>query len=271
MPDFDLSVNEKPGTAGSAEKSGEIRSPLKREGNGNGKGNGKKKKEVNGKQNPKPNPKPKASRTETPKGPAESPGQDQVTGKDQGQPPSQAGTTTSPTTTPPLSPTPTPTVPTEADAQGDRAAAHPPPGATEVDARGADRPTQAKGPPGSLIAGELARIGQVLDGTGPPAEPEGFEQRYSDAAKEFAAAIYEDLGLAYLRTQKARELGTFAACWTKAERAALPPPIAATLWGEARRQARKHHTSKKPRLKRPGAMFCRIWDSLLAKAGSGNL
>ncbi len=48
MPEFDLSVNEKPGKSESPEKSGEVQSPLKREGNGNGKGKGKEKKK-NGK------------------------------------------------------------------------------------------------------------------------------------------------------------------------------------------------------------------------------
>ena len=53
---------------------------------------------------------------------------------------------------------------------------------------------------------------------------------------------------------------------TKAERAGLPPPVAAKLWDEALTQAGK--LRKKRKLKKPGAMFCRIWDSLLAKAGA---
>ena len=115
--------------------------------------------------------------------------------------------------------------------------------------------------------GELDRIVRVLRGTEPP-EPEGFEQRYSDRAKEFAVTIYRALGLAYGRVMMARELGTFAACWTKAELTGLPPPVATELWAEALTQASK--LRKKRKLKKPGAMFCRIWDSLLAKAGAGS-
>ncbi len=245
LPQFDVSKNERPGETGSPEKSGKVQSPLKREGNGNGKGKEKKKNNGNGKDNRKP----KTTATEMPKGQAERQGQDLGTSKDQGGPPSKRETTASPTTTPPFVSMPLPSMPTEADARGPVGAPAP------------------KAPWRSDLESDLDRIGQVLLGTGPPA-PEGFEQRYSDRAKEFAARIYEDLGLAYGRTMMARELGTFAACWTRAERAGLPPPIAATLWDEAVTQAGK--LRKKRRLKKPGAMFCRVWDGLLAKAGPGS-
>jgi len=245
LSEFDLSKNEKPGQTESPEKSGKIQSPSKREGNGNGKGKEKKKNNGNGKDNRTP----KTTAMETPKGQAERQGQDPGASKDQGGPPSKRETAASPTTTPPFVPMPLPSMPTEADARGPV---------------GADAP---KAPWRSDIDADLDRIDQVLAGTGPPG-PEGFEERYSDKAKEFAAMIYQALGLAYGRTMMARELGTFAACWTKAERAGLPPPTAVTLWDEAVTQASK--LRKNRRVKKPGAMFCRIWDSLLAKAGAGS-
>jgi len=245
LPEFDLSKNEKPGETGSPEKSGKVQSPLKREGNGNGKGKRKGKKNGNGKDNSKPKPKasetagPMSSPAQTPNGGSECQGQPPGPDQVQGIAPSERETAASPTAAPPSMPT----MPTKADARGPVGAVAP------------------KAPWRSQIGDELDRIGRVLAGTEPP-----VDRRYSDRAQEFAALIYQALGLAYGRVMRARELGTFAACWTKAERAGLPPPVAAKLWDEALTQAGK--LRKKRKLKKPGAMFCRIWDSLLAKAGA---
>ena len=75
------------------------------------------------------------------------------------------------------------------------------------------------------MAAELADIERRLRGS--PSEP--FDGRYSDRANLFAAEIYLALGLHYGRTMAAREHGCFAARWTEAESAGLPPPMAAGL------------------------------------------
>jgi len=264
-PDFEaLAAEEAKGQDNSEDSETFSRSLEKGKGNGNGKGKGNGKKRVSGKGKSNT----KTSRSTSPTEPnkqVERQGQHPGQANDQGQPQRRRETAASPTTTPPNRLMPTPTLPTDADAQGDRATSAP---LTDVDARGANRPPQAPGPPRSRMDGELDRIVRVLRGTELP-EPDGFEQRYSDRAKEFAPTIYRALGLAYGRVMMARELGTFAACWTKAELTGLPPPIAAQLWAEALTQASK--LRKKRKLKKPGAMFCRIWNSLLAKAGARSL
>lgn len=106
-----------------------------------------------------------------------------------------------------------------------------------------------------------------LHGLDPQPPPE--ISSYSDRANLCASEIYLALGLNYGRTMEARERGCLAARWSEVERAKLPPPMADSLWDEAVRAAEK--LRKRRPVKKPGAMFCRIWAALLAKAKVGAL
>jgi len=150
---------------------------------------------------------------------------------------------------PPSSPTPTPPLlPTEADAQGVR------------------RSDVTEGLLGSEVMTRMATLDRQLRGLDPL--PPAVSQ-YSDRANLFASEMYLALGLQYGRTMAARERGCFAARWTEAERAGLPPPMADRLWEHAVQAATK--LRKRRTLKKPGGMFCRIWAALLAKAKAGTL
>lgn len=138
---------------------------------------------------------------------------------------------------------------------------------TEADAQGADRSKATEGLLGSDMAAHLATLDRRLRGLDPQPPPE--ISRYSDRANLFASEIYLALGLNYGRTMAAREHGCFAARWTEAEQAGLPPPMADRLWDHAVRTANKLH--KRRAIKKPGGMFCRIWEALLAKAKAGTL
>jgi len=165
-------------------------------------------------------------------------------GQDQAPKPAQsaANCSSTPTATPPL-------LPTEADAQE------------------AGRSTVTEGLLGSDMGAHLAALERRLRGLDPQPPPE--MSPYSDRANLFASEIYLALGLNYGRTMEARERGCLAARWSEVERASLPPPVADSLWDEAIQAARK--LRKRRTVKKPGAMFCRIWTALLTKAKTGVL
>ncbi len=266
LPDFEaLMADEQEEKI--SEHSETVSSPSKEKKNGNGKGI-KGKEKTNGKG--KGNQRPKRQGNGQVKGKAKGQAQD----NSKAEPKCQAETALAPATAPPN----LPTVPTEADARGasrsyqtERPPGSDTPPATVTgrhEAEGFARTELARNRAGrsDLIATELKAIERQLLGFDP--EPE--ESRYSARAEAFAAEIYLAMDLGYGRNQAARERGTLASCWTRAEAAGLPPPMLDRLWDHAIVAARKLR-KKKRRLRNAGSMFSEIWKRLLAKAQAGSL
>jgi hypothetical protein len=151
-------------------------------------------------------------------------------------------------------------------------AAPPPALPTEADARGPVGPARLNAPWGSDRHSEPTRLAQLMPSgvfardSGPKASS---HRRYTDRAYLFAAEIYTALDLYCGDREFAREMACFAARWTEAELAALPPPVETALWDQAVRHAAK--VRRKKRAKKPGAVWCDIWTALLAKAKTGEL